>query len=156
MWFTKVIQKLKDNNVKFAVAGGFAVALHGAVRGTVDLDIVVLIDSDNFKNAEKSLKELHLTSRIPVSADDVFKFRKEYIEKRNLIAWSFVNYKNPSQVVDIIITHDLKKMKSKTISIHGLKVPVLSKESLIKMKKEAGRPQDLEDIKALEAIDEKS
>lgn len=156
MWFTNIIQKLKDNDVKFAVAGGFAVALHGAVRGTVDLDIVILINSDNLKNAEKSLKELGLNSRIPVSADDVFKFRKEYIEKRNLIAWSFVNYKNPSQVVDIIITHDLKKMKLEYISIHGVKVPVLSKKSLIEMKKDAGRPQDLEDIKALEGIDEES
>lgn len=153
MWFLKAIQKLKSYDVQFAVAGGFAVALHGAVRGTVDLDIVVLIDSNNFKKVENALIELGLTSRIPVTASDVFKFRKEYIEKRKLIAWSFVNYKNPSQVVDIIITHDLKKMKSENISIQGIKVPVLSKKSLIQMKKDAGRPQDLEDIKALEAID---
>lgn len=156
MWFLNAIQKLKDNDVAFAVAGGFAVALHGAVRGTVDLDIVILIDLENLKRAEKALSQLNLKSRIPVTATEVFKFRKEYIEKRNLIAWSFVNYKNPSQVVDIIITHDLKKMKSQNISIQGIKVPVLSLKALIQMKKEAGRPQDLEDVKALEEIDEKN
>ena len=156
MWFLDIIQKLEDNKLDFAVAGGFAVALHGAVRGTVDLDIVIAVNLENLSKAEKALNELGLKSRIPVTASDVFKFRKEYIEKRNLIAWSFVNYKNPSQVVDIIITHDLKKMTSKKISIHGIKVPVLSIKSLIKMKTEAGRPQDIEDIKALKEIDEKN
>lgn len=156
MWFIDIIQKLKDNDLDFAVAGGFAVALHGAVRGTIDLDIVIVLNSENLNKAEKALNELGLTSRIPVTANDVFKFRKEYIEKRNLIAWSFVNYKNPSQVVDIIITHDLKKMTSKNISIQGIKVPVLSIKSLIQMKTQAGRPQDIEDIKALKEINEKS
>lgn len=36
MWFLDVTKKLKDMDIDFAVAGGFAVALHGAVRGTVD------------------------------------------------------------------------------------------------------------------------
>lgn len=155
MWFIDIIKKLNEQDLEFAVAGGFAVALHGAVRGTVDLDIVIVINQSNFKKAEKALNDLQLKSRIPVTADEVFKFREEYIEKRNLIAWSFVNYKNPSQVVDIIITHDLKKMKSEKISIHGIKVPVLSIKSLIQMKQDAGRPQDIEDIKALKEIDEK-
>lgn len=34
--------------------------------------------------------------------------RKEYIENRNLIAWSFVDYQNPSRQVDILITKDLR------------------------------------------------
>src|SRR5688572_2844897 len=123
MWFLKIIEKLRAHQVEFAVAGGFAVSLHGAIRGTVDLDIVVVITKGNLKKAELALEELGLQSRIPVTATDIFRFRKEYIEKRNLITWSFVNYKNPAQVVDIIITHDLKKMKLKHIPIHGSKVP---------------------------------
>lgn len=156
MWFFRVIEKFRAEQVEFAVAGGFAVALHGAVRGTVDLDLVVVLTEGNLKKVERLLTELGLQSRIPVTASDIFKFRKEYIEKRNLIAWSFVNFKNPSQVVDIILTHDLKKMKLKHIPIHGVKVPVLSRQSLIEMKKEAGRPQDLEDVKALEAMNEEN
>ncbi|MES2770311.1 MAG: hypothetical protein V4596_14305 [Bdellovibrionota bacterium] len=45
------------------------------IRGTVDLDIVISINLDNLKRAEKTLKELNLTSRIPVTAEDIFKFR---------------------------------------------------------------------------------
>ena len=58
--------------------------------------------------------------------------------------------------MDIVITHDLKDMKTKTISLHGVKVPILAKESLLAMKRAAGRPQDIEDIRALEAFDEEA
>ncbi len=156
MWVLKIINKLQENRIKFAIAGGYAVALHGAVRGTVDLDLVVLLEKANLKKLETALKELKLQSKIPIDSQDLIKFRKEYIEKRNLIAWSFVDPQNPSHIVDIIITHNLNTMKVKNISVYGIKLPILSKESLIKMKRDAGRPQDIEDIKALEALDEKS
>ncbi len=156
MWILKVVEKLKKSKIEFALVGGYAVALHGAVRGTVDLDLVITLNKSNYEHAEKALLELGLKSRLPVRASEVFNFREEYIKNKNLIAWSFVNYKNPAEVIHIIITHDLKKMSVVHISVYGVRIPVVSIPSLIKMKKEAGRPQDLEDIKALqEIIDEK-
>lgn len=156
MFVLDVVHALNHHKVDYALAGGVAVALHGAVRGTVDVDIVVAINEHNFMAVESTLQSLGLKARVPVTAKDVFSFRKEYIEKRNMIAWSFVNYANPGQVVDIVITHDLKKLKSKKIKLQGVSLPVLTVESLIEMKKAAGRPQDIEDIKALEALYEKS
>jgi hypothetical protein len=155
MFLLKLIKTLQNAKVEFAVAGGYAVALHGAVRGTVDVDIVITTSADSYIKTEKTLLSLGLSGRLPVNAEDVFRFRKEYIENRNLIAWSFVNHKDPSQLVDIIITHDLRKLSKVNVVVQGIKIPILSKRSLIAMKKAAGRPQDLEDIKALEALDEK-
>jgi len=132
------------------------VALHGAVRGTVDIDLVLVLTEKNLMAAEKALMNLNLQSRIPVTAKEVFNFRKEYLQKRNLIAWSFVDSKDPSRVVDLILTDDLKKLKSVKKKIAGHQVPVLSIKSLIQMKKAAGRPQDLEDVEALEEINEKN
>lgn len=156
MWILEVINELKRNHVQFAVVGGYAVALHGAVRGTVDLDLVVAINLDNLVLVERAMVRLGLKSRLPVTAKDIFKFRTEYIEKRNLIAWSFVDYSNPSRVVDIVITHNLNSKQTVSISILGRKVPVLSIKELIKMKKKSARPQDLEDVSALEEIYEKN
>ena len=156
MFLVDLIKRLTEHKVKFAIAGGYAVVLHGVVRGTVDVDIVIALSEKNYVQAEVALQSLGLTPRLPVTSHDIFHFRKDYIQKRNLIAWSFTNPAKPVQVVDIIITHDLAKLKTKTIKLHGIPVPVLSRESLIKMKREAGRPQDLEDIRALEAMDEKS
>lgn len=137
--------------VKFALVGGYALALHGVVRATMDVDFVLRLTQDDFELAEKTLNKLGLQSRIPVRAQDIIKMRKEYIEQRNLIAWSFVDYKNPSRQVDILITKDVGSMDIERISVGGRKIPVASLRELLKMKEEAGRPQDLIDIENIKA-----
>lgn len=152
MFLFEVAQALQKNHVTFAIAGGYAVALHGAVRGTVDVDIVLRRAKKDYESAEEALKGLGLTPRLPVSAAEIFAFREEYIKNRNLVAWSFVDLKDPTRLVDIIITHDLAKLKTKTIRAAGRALPVLAAADLIAMKKASGRPQDQEDVKALEGL----
>ena len=152
MLIHRIVDALEAAGVRFALAGGHAVALHGAVRGTIDVDLVLACTRENFAAAEKALKSLGLVSRIPVTAEDVFSFRKEYIERRNLIAWGFVHPKDPSQVVDLVLTWELKPGDIKRVRAGAREVPVLSKAALITMKKAAGRPQDLADVAALEKL----
>ena len=106
----------------------------------------------NLEKAEKTLKELGLVPTIPLDAKNVFHFREEYIQKRHLIAWNFYNPQNPTHQVDIIINYDLKNGTTKTIQSTCGKIKILSRKELIAMKKKAGRPQDLEDAKALENL----
>lgn len=136
-------------HLKYAVIGGYALALHGLVRATVDIDFILSLTQKDFELAEKVLAQLGLNSRLPVRAQDIIKMRKEYIENRNLLAWSFVDYKNPARQVDILITKDLKRLKVQTISVAGRKINVATLAELLKMKKEAGRPQDLIDIQSI-------
>ena len=75
------------------------------------------------------LQELGFEARLPVSGNEVFNFRKEYIKNKNLIAWSFYNPKEPSEIVDIIITHDLAKLKKKKISLNKFDIFILSKKA---------------------------
>lgn len=152
MLLKKVVEALVDYKVKYVLVGGHAVALHGAVRGTVDVDIVIQLSEKSFANCETALQSIGLQGRLPVTAKDVFKFRKEYIENRNLIAWSFVNPVRPSEVVDVIITHGAEEMKANTKKVGSLSVQIASIPDLIAMKKQSGRPQDLEDIRALEKL----
>lgn len=144
---TDAFQKAK---LKYAIVGGYAMALHGLVRATMDVDIVLSLRQDDYERAEKSLKSIDLQSRLPIRAQDVIKMREEYIENRNLIAWSFVDFNNPSRQVDILITKDLRDMDIVKISVGGRKIPVASLRELLKMKIEAGRPQDMIDIKNIE------
>lgn len=152
MWHERVLDALEKEQVRFALAGGHAVALHGAVRGTIDLDIVLACTRENFIAAEKALRSLGLAPRVPVVAEEVFSFRKEYIEKRSLIAWSFSHPKDPSLIVDVVLTWELKAGDVKRVRAAGRELPVLSKPALIAMKKAAGRPQDLADVAALEKL----
>ncbi len=152
MLLNDVASALEKAAVPFAIAGGYAVALHGAVRGTVDVDIVLRLSRRHFIKAEAALKTLGLAPRLPVTGAEVFDFREEYIKNRNLIAWSFFNPGDPTQIVDIIITHDLAKLKVARIKYGAHRLPVLALDDLIAMKRASGRPQDLEDVRALEEL----
>lgn len=146
MLLYNIIDAFTKAKLKYALVGGYALALHGIVRATLDIDLVLSLKLSDFELAEKTLKQLGLQSRLPVRAQDIIKMRKEYIENRNLIAWSFVDYHDPSKLVDILITKDLKELDVETISVGGRKINVISLKELLKMKTEAGRPQDLVDI----------
>ena len=150
MFIYEAVDALDGAGVKFAIAGGYAVALHGAARGTLDVDVVLAMTKTNFVAAEKALRSIGLSSRLPVDAAEVFTFRKEYRERRNLLAWSFLDLKDPSRVLDIVLTWDLKPGDVARVRAAGRELPVLSKKALIAMKKAAGRPQDLVDVEALE------
>ena len=152
MFIERVVTSLRGEKVRFGIAGGLAVALHGAVRGTVDVDLVLALSKKNFVSAESALSKMGLDSRLPLRADEVFDFRDEYIRNRNLIAWNFVSPKDPTEIVDIIITEDLRRMKIQTITIGELLLPMISIIDLIRMKEKSARPQDIEDIKALRSI----
>lgn len=152
MLLVEVVTALSAARVRFAVAGGYAVALHGAVRGTVDLDLVLALDEENYSAAEAALTGIGLSSRLPVSARDVFRFRREYVANRNLIAWSFYDARDPSRLVDIVITYEKRRLAVKRVHYRGTSIPLLSKRELIRMKEEAGRPQDLEDARALRSL----
>lgn len=157
MLLYEVSDVLKKAEIKFAIVGGYALALHGLVRATMDVDLVLSLTEDEFEKAEKALNTIKLTSRLPIRAQDVIKMREEYIQNRNLIAWSFVDYGNPSRQVDILITKDVRQLDVVKISVSGRKIPVASLKELLKMKKESARPQDLVDIENIKAkINEKN
>jgi hypothetical protein len=152
MFLNELCGALDRNNVRYALAGGYAVALHGAVRGTVVIDLVINWNLKNIRSAETALQELGLVSRLPITADDVFGFRDEYIRNRNLVAWNFYHPEDASRLVDIIITDDLKGKRRQTFRTLDGPVQVLGIRDLIKMKRAGGRPQDLADIEALEKL----
>jgi hypothetical protein len=152
MLIVRLTRAFSKAGVRFAVAGGYAVALHGAVRGTVDVDIVLRLSRRDFVAAEKILVGLGMSPRLPVDAGQVFDFREDYIRNRNLIAWSFYNPSNAAEIVDVVITHDLGKMKVDRIAVGNDVIPVVSRADLIAMKRKSGRPQDLVDVEALEEL----
>ena len=152
MFIKKVVRSLDKHRVKYALIGGYAVALHGAVRGTVDVDIVIALNRTTFKSAESALHAIGLESRLPVTAEEVFSFREEYIRKRNLKAWSFANPRNPLEVVDILITEDARKISTVNKRAFGMSIKIAAIADLIAIKKKAGRAQDLEDVKALRKL----
>ncbi|MCF6317895.1 MAG: hypothetical protein L3J83_01240 [Proteobacteria bacterium] len=152
MFLIKLTQELNKHNIPYAIVGGQAVGIHGAVRGTMDVDLILKWSLKTLEKTEAVMKSMGLESRLPISAKDVYYFKDEYINNRNLMAWNFYNPVHPSEQVDIVITHDLTKLKSTSIKYQDTVIKVLSKKDLIQMKKDSGREQDLFDIEALEKL----
>ncbi|MEK6774806.1 MAG: nucleotidyl transferase AbiEii/AbiGii toxin family protein [Bdellovibrionota bacterium] len=156
MFILDLVKKLNSEEVPYALVGGYALAFHNIIRATMDIDLVVSFNLKDLEKCEALLKKLGLQSRIPVSAKEISKFHKEYVTEKNLIAWSFVDYKNPHRVVDILLIYNIKDIETETFKTAGEKVRVASLKSLLKMKKLANRPQDQNDIQIIEAkINEK-
>ena len=149
----RVVRSFAEERVRYALCGGYAVTLHGAMRATFDVDFVLSWSEENFQRAERALVSLQLLSKLPVSAVEVFRFREEYLTQRNLIAWSFYNPASPVELVDLILTHNLDDLRAESKLIAGTRISLLSRDALIEMKKSTGRPQDVEDIRALQKLE---
>ncbi len=152
MFIVKVCRVFEKYNIPYAIVGGHAVNLHGAIRGTMDIDFIIKWSIESLSNCEKALNEIGLISRIPVKAKDIYEFKDEFIRNKNMIAWNFINPSDPSEQIDIIITTSLNNQKTINKRIKGFDVKVINKKDLIKMKKLSGREQDLVDIDALEKL----
>jgi hypothetical protein len=143
---------LNGSGVRYVLVGGYAVALHGAIRGTLDIDVAIRWTKRDLVKAENALLKIGLVSRLPITALDVFEYRDEYIQNRNLIAWNFYNPVDSSELLDIVINFDARGKRAVYKRLPTMSVPVLNIRDLIDMKKASGRPQDIEDIKALEKL----
>ena len=152
MFILEVSKALEKNKVKYAIVGGYALSFHGIVRATVDVDLVISMSRTQLKNAETALQSIGLTSRLPLNATDIAKFRKEYIEKRNLIAWSFVDFRDPMRMVDILLTDSLTSFRVENFMVGKSKVQVVSLKDLLRMKQKSKRPKDQLDVQSIKEL----
>ena len=154
MFILKVASALNKARVPYAIVGGHAVSLHGAVRGTVDVDLITRWSLENLIRIQSALMEIELSPRLPINPENLFHSRDEYVKNKNLVAWNFINSDNPTEQVDVVITYDLTGVTIREFKIQGETLPVISKKDLIAMKKASGREQDLLDVSALERLDD--
>jgi hypothetical protein len=152
MFFQSVIDALEQARVRFVVVGSYAMALQGAVRPSLDLDLVIPQELEQYVALEQALAGLGLQPKLPLSAEELFNFRQEFIERRQLLSWDFIHPDDPSQQVDILITQHGDRLNTIYINSKAIAtpIPVATRDELMDMKRLADRPQDREDIKALQ------
>ena len=148
----RIDEALAGHGVDYAVAGGWAVSLHGAVRGTLDVDVVIPRRRGQYVAAAEALASIGLTSGLPIDAGAVFDQLDALMAAKNLVAWNFVNLDRPNEVVDVLVGEDRREFDIETRRVAGRDIPVIDREGLIRMKQRAGRRQDLSDVEALRRI----
>lgn len=158
MTYTDLFRALNVAGVRYLIAGGFAVNLYGYVRLTVDLDLAIAPDEENLGLAIAALTRLGYEPRVPVPAADLIdpEKRREWIEGKGALVFTFVQPDQPHHHVDIFLDlpFDFEGVwAARTdIPVGDLTLPVVDLETLIAMKKSAGRPRDLSDVEQLERI----
>ena len=152
MFVLEVIKALDKYKVKHALIGGYALAFHGLVRATMDIDFVVSLNLTQLKNTEMALQSIGLKSRLPLKAEEIVQFRKEYIEKRNMITWAFVDFKDPTKMVDILLTDSLKSFSLESFNFKSHKIRIVSLKDLLKLKQKSKRAKDKLDVQSIKEL----
>ena len=153
--YEDIFKALNDKNIRYMVVGGVAVLLHGFLRATADLDIMVSFDNDNIKAFADTFKKLGYTPRVPVSLDDftLADNRKKWKKEKGMLVFSLYHQQRPQDMIDIFVDEPIpfNEAYARRELIYAGKtcISVISIEDLIFLKKMAGRAQDLEDIRAL-------
>jgi predicted nucleotidyltransferase len=150
-----VLAPLEQAGVRYLVVGGVAVVLHGYLRTTLDLDLVLQLRRDNVDRALTALAELGFQPQVPVPLSSFAdpQNRQTWHRERNMTVFSLWHPDHPGFAVDLFVQEpfdfDSVYARALRVPLEGLEVTVISREDLLAMKRAAGRPRDLEDIKAL-------
>ncbi|MCG9875521.1 MAG: hypothetical protein MH321_12130 [Leptospiraceae bacterium] len=152
MILARILPLFQDASIPYCVVGGYAVALHGAVRGTLDLDILTELTVDNFIRIEELLTSIGMKSLLPLNARNIFTNREQLINEKNLIAWNFIHLERKMDLLDILITEDIRNYKTVSVLSQWGDIPVIDLDGLIQLKSKTQRRQDLEDVQALTSL----
>ena len=156
--YDDVFAALHQADVPFVVVGGTAVVLQGHPRLTVDLDLVVDLAPPRALSAVRALTALGLRPRLPVPAEQFAdpQTRQTWVDER-LQVFTFHGPRRAWREVDVFAVAPLplpELLRDATrVRIGGVDVAVASRDHLVRMKRAAGRPQDLADVEALEALE---
>lgn len=157
MYYEEVFKELNRKRVRYLVIGGIALVLHGVVRLTADLDLMLQMGSANLAKFLAVMKTLGYRPRLSIKPGHLLDAdkRETWKKEKNMQAFSFTQNKG-YRLIDILLDasldYTLAAKRKKIVRAKGIRIPIVCREDLIKLKTTAGRPQDLADIEALEQL----
>ena len=137
-----LLKLLKENKVDFAVIGATAFPVHGYARATLDIDIFIRPDRITAERTWRALKEFGYDVT-DVRVDDL-------LNKKLLIRQYAVETDIHPFVKGISFDQVWRNKVGRKFG--NTFVYFASLDDLIKMKRAAGRSQDLEDLKFLSKL----
>jgi len=148
-----IARALNDADVPFLVVGGLAVVAHGHGRQTQDLDLVIKLVPDSIVAAFRALASLGYRPSVPVTADAFAdpSQRQRWISEKGMTVLNFFSNDHRETPVDVFVAEpfdfDAEYASAQVEElISGVSVRIVRLETLIRLKEEAGRPQDIADL----------
>lgn len=151
----KLLRLLIDGGVDFVIVGGIAAIAHGALRTTLDLDVVAAFNPENMTRLLAALHEVHPRNaarpdlgEIQATAEELARYRKIYLV---------------TDVGELDVLGELPPIggyaeaaaTAEQFDLFGKECAVLGLDQLIAIKEHLGRAKDLEALCELRAIRER-
>jgi hypothetical protein len=134
---------LNRHRARYVIAGGVAANLHGSVRATKDVDILVPRDQANMRRVLAALAELPYGVARELDASDI---------ARNPITIVGDDPRVDILTVAWTVSFERAWVTRVVRRIQGIRVPYLGRDQLIASKR-TGRPADEADIEVLAAVE---
>ncbi|HEY3581868.1 MAG TPA: hypothetical protein VGK82_15040 [Pyrinomonadaceae bacterium] len=150
--FTALLKLLTENEVEFIIVGGAAATAHGSARLTLDLDVVYKRSRSNIERVVNALGDIkpYLRGAPPGLP---FDWSVETIDKG--LNFTLITTLGALDLLGEIVGgggYDQLLPHTINIEVAGVLCQCLGVEGLIKAKRAAGRPKDLEVVAELEQI----
>lgn len=141
--FREFIQLLNAHSVEYVIVGGYAVAIHGYVRYTGDIDFFIAISATNADRMVKvfnrfGLNQPDINSALFMEPGKILRIGAEPMRLEVL-----------NQISGVTFTECYENRRE--LLIDGLTVNFVGYVELLKNKRAAGRDKDLADASELQA-----
>ena len=153
---TPVFVALNRARVRYMVVGGWAVGAYGVVRATKDLDLIVDFDRANLRRLTQALSDIGYAPKVPENPEQLadIEVRNRWMRKKGMKVFSFVEQRPPFYLVDIMVKHrgqfDTLYRRRTYARVGVVRIPVVPVGHLLRMKRIAKRPKDIEDARRLQ------
>lgn len=148
--FTVFTEMLNHENIDYAICGGWAMAIHGLPRATIDIDLLILTeDLEKVRQITQNLG--YDVEGLPLhfhdGAIEIRRISKIDKESKRLFTIDF-----------LLVTEALTEVwiNRELIEWEDGRTWTVSREGLIQLKTISGREQDLLDIKNLSEVENES
>ena len=155
-----IVKALNDAEVQYLIVGGMAVNAHGYERLTRDVDLVIGLEPLNIAKGLHVLQAIGYRMIIPVTPEEFAdpEKRESWRRDKNMIVlkfWSDIHRRTP---IDVFVYEPFdfaqEYANARWEAVLGeIKAPIVTYDTLLKMKSEAGRDRDQLDIQALRKLD---
>ena len=144
--FIGIVNALNERRIDYAVCGGWAMAIHGFLRATTDIDILILAE-DHEKVKAAAIERGFDIEGLPLNFDTaktlIRRLSKIDTETKTLIT------------LDMIFATEVYETAwrgRRLVKWNNGEYPVVDADGMIEMKERAGRPKDLIDLDFLRGL----
>ncbi|HET6341623.1 MAG TPA: hypothetical protein VFG78_05515 [Gemmatimonadota bacterium] len=151
-----IVAALDRARVRYLVAGGLAVNVHGYRRYTKDVDLVVELTPDNVAMTFEALAALGYRPQVPLTVEQFADedLRETLIREKGMKVLQFWSDEHRETPIDVFVRvpfpfdEEYERATIRKLADIG-QVRVVSIPALIKMKEEANRTEDRIDVEYL-------